>query len=1170
MQTDRTRWGVCRAALLALLLSMGAVSVHADDFGGTSDPGPGSNDDPPNSPCGDCSCDGPDGGNGNNGNDPPISRNGNPISYFNGGESLFNTDVTINGVFPIEISRKYDSASTYDSPLGFGWAFSFDRRLFQYPDNSVVVRFSCGYKDRYVLAGGVYATPPGSMRTKLVGNVDGTFVLTYNNGVKDFFDAQGRMSATQDVRGNRQEFSFDVRGKLPLTGVSKYSVDPTLPLTIAYVYRVTRIDERGADGVLTGHFVTFAYNETTGRLSSVTTNDGRTVSYLQDVANVTATKGNLIQVNGLEGITATYTYADPLDPHNVTAVVDAPGLAAVVNTYDSQDRVTLQTHGTSSTTFNYAIPFTQTIVTRTVRDAAGLNPYNVASTYEFDVGGRMMRMANALGHEQRYQYDVGGNLIREETWNNNAGTLTLLLARNYLADSDGNVTQERVTLDSGEIVTISRTFNQNWVQSEQIVSSLAPSKLFRNEYTFYVNGNGVPIYIKDIKRRRDDGSFQTTTYGLDARQRLNNVTFPDGVEVRLVYTGEFVTRQSFYVSGVEDPNLLQRFNYDAQGNLNKMWDARNNLTDNIFDNLGRLRSSKNPLGEETVVTYSGRQVTQIENGKTLANGEGQITVLGYDDRERQTSVQRKNDAGALETLVTRAFNSDSDVLSVTDAVNRTTSYAYDLLGRVSTQTDAASKITRYFYDGADRLTTVRDALLRDVKIEYDDLDRRTAVVELGVTPNPRTEYSYDAADNVVSVKDAEGRLTSYAFDALSRNTLITQPLGQQTQFVFDNRDRLDYLITARNQKVDYGYETWGPLKEEKQFPTAVSVTPDRTIVYARDADGNVTGVADSGIQAGNSYTTTFDVLSRPFDESVQYLPGGTRTLQHRYDRFGNRSQLNVLDGGTIAHSYTYNKLNRLSAATLAGASISLAYFANDDRQTVTLPNGVGRAYTYKANGPVNTITVTGGAGTIAQFSYNYDDVLNVDTLTDPDGLHDFNHDGLNRLTDAIHPAPSGLPTPEGFTYTAVGNRKTTAAPASWTFDNNHRITASPGLTYTHDADGNLATRSDSLTLTHDARQRLTQIVKSGTTSAYVQDPYGRRIKKTAAGVTTWFLWDGEQLLSEYNAAGVRTKRYAYLEEDYAPTQVEDANGVYYLHADHLDAPRLLTNSASQIVWRGRL
>ena len=45
--------------------------------------------------------------------------------------------------------------------------------------------------------------------------------------------------------------------------------------------------------------------------------------------------------------------------------------------------------------------------------------------------------------------------------------------------------------------------------------------------------------------------------------------------------------------------------------------------------------------------------------------------------------------------------------------------------------------------------------------------------------------------------------------------------------------------------------------------------------------------------------------------------------------------------------------------------------------------------------------------------------------------------------------------------------------------------------------------------------------------AYAYDPFGRRIKKTANGTTTSFLWDGDVLAAEFDGSGSRTRRYTY-------------------------------------------
>jgi RHS repeat-associated protein len=645
-------------------------------------------------------------------------------------------------------------------------------------------------------------------------------------------------------------------------------------------------------------------------------------------------------------------------------------------------------------------------------------------------------------------------------------------------------------------------------------------------------------------------------------------TLPDGVQIVNEYTGDYVTRTYYAVDGIAIPHMERRFECDARGNRIKEWDARNNLTQYTYDDRGRLSSSSNPLGEQTLYTYVQDQLTQIEKGRTTLDGEGQLTKFLHDSRDRVVGLQRKNDAGTFVTFQTIALDSEDDEVSVTDAENRTVRTAYDLNGRVASVTDAALHTTQYTYDAVGNRASVLDALGRETRYEYDDLNRLVAVVQLGVSPSARTEYSYDAAGNLLSVRDPEGHLTTYAYDALSRNTRVTQPLGQFVSYAYDNRDRLDFAINARGQKLDYAYEAWGALSTEEHYPTTSATTPVRTISYTHDNDGNVLSVSDSDIQTGTAYGVTYDALSRVYDEGIRYIPGGDRTLSHRYDRYGNRRELTLQDGATTSDIYAYNKLNQLVTATLSGSMITVGYSGSDQRLRIEFPNGVVDQLAHEPNGPVQAIATQGPSGPIASLTYSYDSVSNVDTLIDQYGTHDFGYDGLDRLTQVLRPAASGL-LDEGYTYDRVGNRLDPGNAGAYAYDDNNRITVSPRLTYVFDDDGNLQGRSDGASFTHDIRSRLRQFVKAETTASYLYDHAGRRISKTVNGSTTWFLWSGTVLLAEYDAAGSRVKRYAYLDGDYAPSQVQDPNGTYYVHLDHLQTPRFLTNLSAAIVWRAR-
>jgi len=1144
-------------------------SAQAHDFGGGTNPNPPPPPPPPPPPCQEQCC--------------PTPDTGKPVSPLDGAERMHETELRLAGVYPIVITRDYDSSSTYDTPLGYGWAFGHDRRLFEYADGSVVIRSGCGHRDRYTFTGSAYVTPTTGVRGQLRARADGSFVFAYYNGTFDYYDAEGRLVAEQDAQGNSHEILYiDNTGdgrpdKFPLTGTSPTAVDPNLPMTVAYVYRVSRIQERSADGTLTGRRVNFAYDDATGRLVSITSDDGRLVTYSHDQA-AGATRGNLIEAAGPGNRVQTFAYADPQDAHNATTIQLGTGETPYLNTYDAQGRVTVQMHGTGKLAFTYPVSRGRTVVTRTVTDPAETVLYTTQTTYEMDTDGFPTSTTDALGNQTRYSYNAAKNLTREEIWDKRTGALLQLKATNYGYDALGNRISATVTLDTGEVITRTWTYDQGWVTSEQVVSSLDPANVFRTEYTLYYDGQGVPNNIKEAKRRRNDGSFQTTTFTYDAKRRLLTTTLPDGVQKVNQYAGGslYVTKTYFKDSaGNVLPQSQQRFGYDAKGNQTDIWDARGNHTQIEYDNQGHQTRIINPLGEERIYTFANNRLTQIEAGRTASDGEGQITQYIYDQQARLTGVRHKNDQGDFITVLTFTYDSDGHRLTRTDAENRTTRFAYDALGRLASNTDALGNTTTLSYDAVGNLLIRRDANSRETRYTYDDLNRQIRIEQRGIDPSTVTVLAYDANGNLTAVTDPSGNQTRFAFDALSHKTAEIKPLGQTLQYAYDNRSRLANMITARGYKIEYDYAPWGPLISTEVFkPDNSGTTPDSTIRYDYDLAGNVTNVAYSDIQPLTRplYSIGYDALDRPDVTTVNYVPNKAITLDHEYDRYGNLSRLVVDDGAVLTHDYTFDKLNRLTGVSLPGNySFTLDYYGTGDRKNINRSSGPSTSYTYYANGPVKDITIKNSADSVIErYAYTYDPVLNVDTMTDSDGVHDYAYDGLNRLTEAQHPAGVGLPAKENFAYDPIGNREDPVDPNLYQYDANSRITNGPGLTYTFDADGNQTRRSDGAVLVYDGFNQLTGYTKGTTSSGYAYSPQGERLRKTSGGQTTFFLWDGNRLLAEYDSSGVRQERYAYLPGDQLPQQTEYSGSVHDVHGDQLQTPHLLTSAATQTpTWRAR-
>lgn len=359
-------------------------------------------------------------------------------------------------------------------------------------------------------------------------------------------------------------------------------------------------------------------------------------------------------------------------------------------------------------------------MTRTVTDAEGENPVQAVTTYSFDTEGYPTKITDALGHERRFVYDSEKNARREEVWRNEGTladpTLVLERAEDSTFDTAGNRLTRAVTLDTGETVTETWTYDHNRVESREVVSDADPAKVFRTEFTFFRDAAGEPVNIASVKRRRDDGTFETTLLAYDDNGQLETVTPPavtpaDGLKIVRRYFGPtdphpgLLREISLEVNGAPAPHLRRTFTYDTKGLVETVTDARSNETRFTWDGLGRLLTVRNAKGEETRLTYTGptaglaepetappgRWLTRLERGWTETDGAGQIQRLRTDARGDLVAIERRDDAGVWSVFATFASDSDGNRLISTDALGQTTRFVYDGKEQLVSVTDPADE-----------------------------------------------------------------------------------------------------------------------------------------------------------------------------------------------------------------------------------------------------------------------------------------------------------------------------------------------------------------------------------------------------------------------------------------------------------------------------------------------
>ena len=456
---------------------------------------------------------------------------------------------------------------------------------------------------------------------------------------------------------------------------------------------------------------------------------------------------------------------------------------------------------------------------------------------------------------------------------------------------------------------------------------------------------------------------------------------------------------------------------------------------------------------------------------------------------------------------------------------------YDQAGNVATSKDHLNRITAFEYDAKNRLKKVTDPL------------------------NGITQYTYDGNGNLLTVKDAKNQITTFAYDSRNRLLSTTDPLNKVETYEYDGDDNLTKRITPKLDQIVFAYDPVNQLLSK-------TLPGNQLTSYQYDLVGNLTNVTDPD----SVLTMTYDQANRLLTTSTagsSHQPNVT--LTYTYDKNGNRLTVN---GGTASHTYVYDVLNRLTSLTSPAGANTFTYDALSRRTSLTLPNGTQTTYTYDPASQVTTIlhqlTVT--STQINKADYLYNGVGNRTSLTDKRGNQTFGYDVLDRLTSASHPL---LGTAQAFAYDAVGNRTTTGNVTNA----GNQLTADATHSYQYDDNGNLTRKTLLATghythYTYDAENRLTKVEDfvagnstPAFTSTYRYDGLGRRIEKVANGQTKRYIYDGEDILLEYDGSNVLQARYTHGPGIDEPIAVTKGSSTYFYHQDGLGSVTDLTDSA---------
>jgi RHS repeat-associated protein len=499
------------------------------------------------------------------------------------------------------------------------------------------------------------------------------------------------------------------------------------------------------------------------------------------------------------------------------------------------------------------------------------------------------------------------------------------------------------------------------------------------------------------------------------------------------------------------------------------------------------------------VTYNGS--TRRPSTRTTYNADGQVANV---------------EAGSVpETLNTTTWDANFIAL-------QNTATLYDSIGRRTRETfsigGVAQSVTQYSYYANSLLECVA---VRMNPAAFGSLPSSACTLgtEGANGPDRITRTTYDAADRVLTVVEAYGT----AVQRTARTNAWT-----------DN-GQLDWVEDALGNRSDYAYDGFDRLYRLYFPQTMIGAHAANTSDYEQygyDANSNITS---RRLRSGESIAYAYDALNR---ETLKDIPGSSSAdVYSSYDLLGRRLYARFASASGEGIVYTYDALSRVLSETETWNSRALAYQYDpaSNRTRVTYPDSNYIAYTYDV---LNRMSAANENGTTALATYAYDFLTRRTGVTRASGpATSYAYDTDSRdwgLTQDLSGTSNDLTL--GFTLSPAAQILTRdisnsayeytqpIMDVSYARNGLNQYTSVDSVSFTYDARGNL-TSDGSRTFTYDLENRLLS-ASGGASATLTYDPLGRLRTYATGGVTTTFLYAGDQLVAEYNGSTL-LRRYAH-------------------------------------------
>ena len=538
--------------------------------------------------------------------------------------------------------------------------------------------------------------------------------------------------------------------------------------------------------------------------------------------------------------------------------------------------------------------------------------------YTYDKQGNLVMVKSCLDEQQaqyvQYVYDIQGNKVRQFTGMTEPLTFTVTEVTEDSDDADvfsyaGKMYQLEISgkKKSDDI----RETKYAYDGKNQLISYTDPEG--RTEtYTYDINSNLTKTVDKN-------GNTQTSTY--DYQNRLTEMVAKEkktGKETVHTYTynayGDVATQDgtSFVyddVSGqvtkettrlTKNKNVVKNYTYDSAGNKSafsvKVGDDTKLSLNYTYDGESKLTAVTDEEGNK-VAGYSYDTDGNLSE-RTVA-GSGLTTSYTYDYQNHLTELTNQTESAGVISEYRSEYlvngQKSKETATVQDAKGKseekTSTYTYDLLGRITRETKTGSEDISYTYDSNNnrKKMTVGNKVTaykynkNDELLRIDTLNTDTEEDSVVIYKNDNNGNQL-ATVNRYEIPSDQKEETYVDVDV----TLGDNRLNENVVNHYNALNQLTQTLT-KNYKVSFTYDAEG-------LRTGKTVKGEKT-VFVWDGDQLVLELSESG-KVQKRYIRGNDLV---------YADKGTGTEKWYYvtDTHGNVVQLTD-ESGVVKKTYEYD------------------------------------------------------------------------------------------------------------------------------------------------------------------------------------------------------------------------------------------------------------------------